>query len=229
MWTEKIQMLKLDLEKAEESAIKLPTSIGSQKKQENSRKTSTSASFTTIKPLTVWITTKCGKFLKRWEYQTTVPACWETSMQVKKQQLELDMEQQTGSKLGKEYVKVVYCHPAYFISEYIMWNARLGEAQSGIKIVRRNIHNLWYTNDTTLMAESEEELKSLLMKVKEESEKAGVKLNIQTMKIMASSPITSWQIAGEIMDTVTNFISLGSKITADGNCIWNYKMLAPWE
>ena len=108
-----------------------------------------------------------------------------------------------------------------FYTEYIMWNARLGEAQSGIKIVRRNINNLWYTNDTTLMAESEEELKSLLMKMKKQSEETGLKLSIQKMKIMASGPITSWQIEGEIMDTVTNFISLGSKITADGNCIWN--------
>ena len=108
-----------------------------------------------------------------------------------------------------------------FYTEYIMWNARLGEAQSGIKIVRRNINNLWYTDDTTLMAESEEELKSLLMKVKEESEKPDLKLSIQKMKIMASGPITSWQIEGEIMDTVTNFTSLDSKITADGNFIWN--------
>ena len=100
-------MFKLDLEKAEESEIKLRTSIGSQKKQENSRKTSTSISLAMLKPLTVWITTSCGKFFKRWEYQTTLPASWEICMQVKKQQLELDMEQWTGSKLGKEYVKVV--------------------------------------------------------------------------------------------------------------------------
>ena len=93
--------------------IKLPTSVGSSKKQENSRKTSTSASLTTLKPLTVWIIANCGKFLRRWEYQTTLPASWETCMQVKKQQLEPDMKQQTGSKLGKEYVKAVYCHPAY--------------------------------------------------------------------------------------------------------------------
>ena len=107
-------MFKLDLEKAEEPEIKLPTPVGSQKRQENSRKTSTSASLTTLKPLTVvWITTNCGKFLKRWEYQTTLPAAWEISMQVKKQQLELDMKQRTGSKLGKEYVKAVYCHLAY--------------------------------------------------------------------------------------------------------------------
>ena len=99
-----------------------------------------------------------------------------------------------------------------------MQNARLDEAQAGIKIARRNINNLRYAGDTTLMAESEEELQSLLMKVKEESEKAGLKLNIQKTKIMESSPITSWQIDGETMKTVTNFIFLGSKVTADGDC-----------
>ena len=99
--------------------------------------------------------------------------------------------------MGKEYVKAVYCHPAYLYAEYIMWNARLDEAQAGIKIARRNISNLRYTDDTILTAESEEELKSLLMKVKEEREKDGLKLNIQKTKIMASSPITSWQIDGK--------------------------------
>ena len=99
-----------------------------------------------------------------------------------------------------------------------MWNAELDEAQSGIKIARRNINNLRYADETTLMAESEEELKSLLMKVKEESLKAGLKLNIQKTKIMASGPITSWQIDGETIETVTDFIFLGSKITADGDC-----------
>ena len=98
MWTENFQLFKLDLEKAEEPEIKLPTSIGSSKKQENSRKTSTSALLTTPKPLTVWITTNCGKFLKRWEFQTIWPASWEICMQVRKQWLELDMEKQTGSK-----------------------------------------------------------------------------------------------------------------------------------
>ena len=106
MWTENFQMFKLDLEKTEEPEIKLPTSIGSQEKQENSRKTSTSSSLTMLKPLTVWITTNYRKFLKRWEYQTTVPAPWEICMQVKKQQLALDMEQWTGSKLGKEYINI---------------------------------------------------------------------------------------------------------------------------
>ena len=127
------------------------------------------------KPLTVWITTKCRKFLKRWEFQAILPAFWETCIQVKKQQLELDIEQWTGSKLGKEYVK------AY---------AGLEEAHAGIKFAGRNINNLRYTDDTTLIAESKE-LKSLLMKVKEESEKTGLKLNIQKTKIMASGPVTS--------------------------------------
>ena len=100
----------------------------------------------------------------------------------------------------------------------IMRNARLDEAQAGIKIEERNINSLSYTDDTTLVAESEKELKSLLMKVKEESEKVGLKLNIQKIKIMASGPISSWQIDGEAMETATEFLSLGSKITADGDC-----------
>ena len=102
--------------------------------------------------------------------------------------------------------------------EYITQNARLDEAQTGIKIARRNINNFRYTDDTTLIAESKE-LKSLLMKVKEESEKTGLKLNIQKTKIMASGPITSWQIDGETVETVTEFIFLGSKITADGEAM----------
>ena len=99
-----------------------------------------------------------------------------------------------------------------------MQNVGLDEAQAGIKIARRNINNLRYADDTTLMAESEEELKSLLIKVKEESEKLGLKLNIQKAKIMASGPITSWQIDGETVETVSDFIFLGSKITTDGDC-----------
>ena len=124
-------------------------------------------------------------------------------MQVKKQQLELNMEQQTGSKSGKEYIKAVYCHLLiYLYAEYIMRNAGLYEAQAGIKIAGRNINNLRYADDTTLMAESEEDLKSLLMKMEEDSEKVGLKLNIQKTKIMASGPITSWQIDEE---TVRDF------------------------
>ena len=112
-----------------------------------------------------------------------------------------------------------------------MWNPGPDETQAGIKIAGRNINNLRYADDTTLMSESEEELKSLLMKVKEEGEKVGLKINIQKMKIMASSPITSWQIVGETMETVTDFIFLGSKITADGDCSHEIKrhLLLGWK
>ena len=112
-----------------------------------------------------------------------------------------EMEQWTSSKLGKEYIKAVYCYLAYLTSmqSTSMQNARLDEAQVGIKIARRNINNLSYADDITLMAESKVELKSLLMKVKEQSKKTGLKLNIQKTKIMASSPITSWQIDGKTM------------------------------
>ena len=129
-------------------------------------------------------------------------------MQVRKQQLELDMEQQTGSKQKKEYVKAVYCHPAYLTSmqstswETLDWK----ETQAGIKIAGRNLSHLRHADDTTLMAESEEELKSLLTKVKVESDKVGLNLNIQKMKIMASGPITSWEIDGERVETVSDFI-----------------------
>ena len=130
------------------------------------------------------------------------------------------MEQQTGSKLGKEYEKAVSCHPAYLpymkstSCEIPGWMKHKLE----LKIAGRNINNLRYADDTTLMAESQEELKSLLMKVKEETENADLKLNIQKTKIMAAGPITSWQIDGEKMETVTDFIFLGSKIIADGDC-----------
>ena len=110
-----------------------------------------------------------------------------------------------------------------------MRNAGLDEAQAGIKIAGRNINNLRYANDATLMAESEEELKSLLMKVKEESEEVGLKLNIQKTKIMASGPIISWQIDGEAMETVRDFSFGDSKVTADDDCSHEIKMLAPWK
>ena len=137
------------------------------------------------------------------------------------------MEQWSGSKLGKEYVKAVYCHPAYLThAEYIVWNAGLDEAQFRIKTAWRNISSLRYADDTTLLGESEEEQKSLLMKVKEESEKAGLKLNIQKTKIRASGPITSWQIDGKTMETMRDFIFFSSKITADGDCSHEIKRLA---
>ena len=122
--------------------------------------------------------------------------------------------------IGKGVRQVCILSPCLFTfhAEYILQNIRLNEAQAGIKIAGRNINSLRYAGDTTLMAESKEELKSLLMKVKEESEKAGLKLNIQKTKIMASGPITSWEIDGETVETVTDFIFLGSKITVDGDC-----------
>ena len=140
-------------------------------------------------------------------------------MQVRKQQLELDMEQpwfQIGKGVCLGCILSLCLFNLY--SEYIMRNAGLGEAQAGIKIAGRNISNLRYADDTTFMTESEEELKSLLMKVKEESEQVGLKLNIQKTKIVASGPITSWEVYGETVETVADFIFLGSKITADGDC-----------
>ena len=134
-------------------------------------------------------------------------------------------------QIGKGVHQGCILSPCLFnlCAEYIMRNAGLEETQAGIKIARRNINNLRYADDTTLMAESEEDLKSLLMKVKEESEKVGLKLNIQKMKIMASSPLTSWQIGGDTMETMTDFIFLGSQITADGDHSQEIKMLAPWK
>ena len=139
-------------------------------------------------------------------------------MQVRKQQLELDMEQQTGSKLG--VCQGFILSPCLFnlYAQYIMRNVGLDEVHAGIKIAGRNINNLRFADDSTLMAESEEELKSLLMKVKEESETVHLKFIIQKTKIMASGPITSWQIGGKTVETVADFICLGSKITADGDC-----------
>ena len=133
-------------------------------------------------------------------------------MQVRKQQLELDMEQQTGSKQEKVCQGCILSPCLFnFYAEYIMRNAGLEETQTGIKIARGNINNLRYADDTTLMAKSEEGLKSLLMKVKVESAKVGLKLNIQKMKIMASGPITSWEIDGETVETVSDFIFLAPK------------------
>ena len=156
-------MLKLVLEKAEEPEIKLPTSVGSSKKQESSRKTSISAFLIMPKPLTVWITTNCGKFLKGWEYQTTWPASWEIWMQ------ETTVRTGHGTtdwfQIGQGKCQGCMLSLCLFnlYAEYIMRNGGLGEAQAGIKTAGRNINNLRYVNDTTFMAESEEELKSLLM------------------------------------------------------------------
>ena len=168
-------MVKLVLEKAEESEIKLPTSTGSWKKQESSRKTSISALLTVPKPLTVCITTNCGKFFKRWEYQTTCLICLLRNLYAGQ---EATVRTGHGTtdwfQIGKGVHQGCILSPCLFnfYAEYIMRNAGLEEAQAGIKIAGRNINNLRYADNTTLMSESEEELKSLLMKVKEESEKA---------------------------------------------------------
>ena len=144
-----------------------------------------------------------------------------TCMQVKKQELEPDMEQWTGSKLGKEYIKAVYCLPAYLTYMQSMSYKMPGWMKH--KLVSRLPGEISIISDMQMTP-----LKSLLMKVKEENEKAGLKLSIQKTKIMASGPITSWQIDGETMETVTDFIFLGSKITADGDCSREIKTLAPW-
>ena len=139
-------------------------------------------------------------------------------MQVKKQRLEPDMEQQTGSKFGKEYIKAVCCHRGYLTYLQSISCAMPGWMTHKLESrLLGKISAIRYLDDTTLIAESKEELKSLLMKVREESKRAGLKLNIHKTKIMASSPITSWEIDGEKMETVSDFIFLGSKITADGD------------
>ena len=153
-WTENFQMYKLGFKETEEPEIKLPTFIKSQRKQGSSRKSSISASLTMLKSLTVWITTNCGKFLKKWEHQTTLLVSWESCMQIKKQQLEVNLEQWTGSKLGKEYDKAVYCHPAYLTYMRSTWYEMPDwmKSQAVIKITGRNISNLRHADDNSLMA-----------------------------------------------------------------------------
>ena len=212
-------MFKLVLEKAEEPEIKV---VGSSKRQESSIKTSLSALLTMPMPLTVWVTTN-------WKILKEMGIADHLSCLLRNLYADQEATVRTGhgttvwnnrSQVGKGVHQGCILSPCLFniYVEYIMRNARLDEAQGGIKIAGRTINNLRYAQDTTLMAESKEELKSLLMKVKEESEKVGLKLNIQKTKIMASSPITSWQIDGERVETEADFIFGGSKITADGDC-----------
>ena len=176
-------MFKLVFKKAEEPEIKLPTSAGSSKKQESSRKIAISASLTTLKPLTVWITINCGKFWKRWEYQPIWPASWEI---YSGQEATVRTGHGTTDwfQIRKGVCQSYTLSPCLFhlYAEYITWNTRLDEAQAGIKIAGRNINNLRYADGTNLMAESEEELNSLLMKVKE-SEKVSLKLNIECIYV----------------------------------------------
>ena len=155
------------------------------------------------KPLTVWITTNCGKFFKRWEYETFLLRNLYAGQEAT---VRIGHGTTDWLQIGKEYQGCILSSCLINLyAEYIMQNAGLDETQAGIKIARRNINNLRYADDTTLMAESEEELKSLLIKVKEEGEKVGLKLNIQKMKIMASGPITSWEIDGETVETVSDY------------------------
>ena len=210
-------MFKLHLEKAEEAEIKLLTSTGSLIKQENSRKAS--------KALLITPVFDCVDHNKLWKILQEVEIPDHLTCPLRNLYASQEATVRTGHgtrdwfQIGKGVRQG--CILSLFLlnlyAEYIVQNARLGEAQAGITTARRNINNLRYVDDTTLMAESEEGLKSLLMKVKEESEKAGLKFNIQKTKIMATSPITSWQIDGETMQTVTDFIFSGSKITADGD------------
>ena len=184
--------------------IRLPASVGSLEKQESSRKISTSALLTTPNLLTVWITTN-WKILK----EMVIPDHLTCLLRNLYAGQEATVRTGYGTKywfqIGKGMHQGCILSPCLFnlYAEYIMRNAGLEETQAGIKIAGRNINNLRYADDTTLMAESEEELKSLLMKVKEESEKVGSQLNIQKTKIMASGPITSWQIDEETLETVT--------------------------
>ena len=152
----------------------------------------------------------------------TLPASWEICMQVKKQTVKTGHETMDRFQMGKGACQGCILSPCLFnlYAEYIVWNARMDEVQAGIKTAGRNINNFRHADDTTLMAESEEELKRLL--VKEESEKDGLKLSSQKTKIMTSGPITSWQIDGETMETVTDFILGSSKII----CRW---WLQPWN
>ena len=218
-------MFKLDLQKAEVPETKLPTSTGSSKKQESSRKTSTSALLTTPKPLTAWITTNCEFCHNKIHQEMGKPdhltcllrnlyAGQETTVRTRHGTAE-------GFQIGKGvHQGCILSHCLFTLyAEYIIRNTGMDEAQTGTKIARRNVNNLRYAEDTTLMAESEKELKSLLMKMREKSEKVGLKLSIQKTKIMASGSITSCQIEVETMETVRGFIlGGGSQITTDGDC-----------
>jgi len=216
--TENFQMFKLVLEKAEEPEIKLPTSAGSSK----TRQFQKNIYFCFIDYAKAF---DCVDHNKLWKILKEMGIPDHLTCLLRNLYAGQEATVRTGHgttdwfQIGKGVYQGCILSPCLFnlCAEYIMRNAGL-EAQAGIKIAGRNINNLRYADDTTLMAESEEELKSLLMKVKEENEKVGLKLNIQKTKIMASGPITSWEIDGETVETVTDFTFWGSKITADGDC-----------
>ena len=212
-------MFKLDLEKGEESAIKLSNLLDLEKAINFQKNiyfcfTDYAKTFDCVDHNKLW------KILKEVRVPVYLICLLRNLYACQKANIRKEFGKRTSSKLGKEYVKTVYCHPCLLnlYAVYIVQNARLHEAQAGIKIAGRNIDNLRYADDTNIMAESREELKSLLMNMKEESENIGFKLSIQKTQIMTSSFITSWQIEGETMETVRDFIFLGSKITEDGDC-----------
>ena len=194
-------MFKLALEKGEEPEIKLPTSIGSLKNEESSRITYISALLTMLKPLIVWITTNCEKIPQEMGIPDHLTCLLRNLYAGQEATVRTEHGPTDGFQIGKGVYQGYVVSACLFnlYAEYMMRNTGLDEAQAGIKIAGRSINNLRYADDTTLMAESEEELKSFLMKVGEESEKVGLKVNIQKTKIMASGPITSWQKDGEIM------------------------------
>ena len=195
----------------------MPTPAGSSEKQESSRKTSTSALLTMPKPLTMWITIN-WKILKVMGIPDHVTCLLRHLYAGQEAAVRTEHGTADWFQIGKGVCQGCILSSCLFnlYTEYIMRNAGLEETQAGIKIAGRSINNLSYADDTTLMAESEE--LSLLMKVKEEGEKVGLKCNIQKTKIMAYHPITSWQIDGETVEIVADFIFLGSKMTADGDC-----------
>ena len=201
-------MFKLVLEKAEEPEIKLPTSAGSWKKEESSRKNIYFCFIDHAKAFDCVDHNKLWKILKEMGIPDHLTSLLRNLYAGQEATVRTGHGTTDCFQIGKGVCQGCILSPCLFnfYAEYIMRNAGLEEIQAGIKIVRRNINNLRYAVDTTLMAESEEELKSLLMKGKEESEKVGLKLHIQKMKIMASGPITSWEIDGETVETVSDFI-----------------------
>ena len=216
-----LQMFKLVLEKAEEPETKLPTSAGSSKKAKEFQKniyfcfTDYAKAFDCVDHNKLW------KILKKMGIPDHLTCLLRNLYAGQESTVRTGHGKTDWFQIGKGVRQACILSPCLFnlYAEYIMRNAGVEEAQAGIQISGRNMNNLRHADDTTLMAESKEELKRLLMKVKEESEKVGLKLNIQKIRIMASSPITSWQKAGETVETVDDFIFfLGSEITADGDC-----------
>ena len=218
--TVNFQMLKLYLEKAEEPEIKLPTSVVSWKKSK--RVPEKHLLLLSWLHQSLWLcgSKKLWKILQEMGIPDHLTCLLRNLYAGQGATVRMGHGTVDWFQIGKGVCQSCILSPCFFnfYTKYIVWNARLDKAQSGIKIVGRNINNLRYADDTTFMVENEEELKSLLMKVKWESEKAGLKLNIQETKKMASSPIISWQIDGEKMETMRDFILGGRKVTADGDC-----------